>query len=715
MLLKRDIIKEFPRFTLTCYLTHSNVRRKLLPTTDNLKQAVESRISAIAHSLISCLEQSLITNNCSLSQHSQPSPIYRKSIMVRLKKKRSASKVLPVVEQPRREENSGKHPALLGPSPPPPILPPLDRSHAVLSQTTFLIVFSFTACWYITSSKNAVATQQLLHNYEILINGNHEHSPVGIVLALTALQLFIGLIMCMALLSLVSFMKRDLCSQKGSPNKTKEGIFGMIPRPEWSKSRSRLAGVGILHFLGCFCTNMGFAFGSASVVQVVKLLEPIETLLLTAIFNVVVLRTWHGITCIKTLSVLTIICGTTMLLLQKNIGQNVNYQSVMFSLLSGIFMASRNVTKKTFNKEKINEYNNKEKEWIQAAVNGMSSFCTITAVAVIPAVLFLVVVEFLGSTGMEGGITVWMLKTAGQPGKEAIIFHGLYNIASISVLSIISAQSHSLLNVGKRIFNVITASIIFHEPISSNGILGLCIAAIGGICYTCGPAYIERYHHNNTSNKSGGRGISFQYVSVTCIILLAVMHLSTGLDGFTNSIPTTIYYSQDIVSVTLPELPVPSPLPVKHVVWMFPFPPKGSHETILISTDETLICAYTNACKDYPSHSKINLRELTIGTYYHNYVRDHTYNKVRHMSEFPFHIQAITMMALLQRQSGKPDPISNTTYYIYIYRTYIYRTYIYIAKHISCCFSHTFFSFYLLFIYPSRFMCTDAWKLGNIL
>jgi hypothetical protein len=125
------------------------------------------------------------------------------------------------------------------------------------------------------------------------------------------------------------------------------------------------------------------------------------------------------------------------------------------------------------------------------------------------------------------------------------------------------------------------------------------------------------------------------------------------------------------VSVTSPEPSVPFPLPGKNVVWMFPFPPKGSHEKISISTDETLICAYNNACKDYPGHSKINLRELTIGTYFHNYIRDHTYYKVRHMSEFPFHIQAITMMALLQKQPGKPDSVSNTTYLIYIY-IYIY-------------------------------------------
>jgi len=82
---------------------------------------------------------------------------------------------------------------------------------------------------------------------------------------------------------------------------------------------------------------------------------------------------------------------------------------------------------------------------------------------------------------------MWMLNSVGSIGKEAIICHGLYNLSSISVLmSQISAQSHSILNVGKRICNIIYAAIVFQEPIGKKGIVGLFIAATGGVLYTRG-------------------------------------------------------------------------------------------------------------------------------------------------------------------------------------------------------------------------------------
>ena len=56
-------------------------------------------------------------------------------------------------------------------------------------------------------------------------------------------------------------------------------------------------------------------------------------------------------------------------------------------------------------------------------------------------------------------------------------------MASISVLSITSAQTHSLLNVGKRITNVIAAAIFFGIQLETSGYLGLVIAMFGGAVY----------------------------------------------------------------------------------------------------------------------------------------------------------------------------------------------------------------------------------------
>ena len=66
-------------------------------------------------------------------------------------------------------------------------------------------------------------------------------------------------------------------------------------------------------------------------------------------------------------------------------------------------------------------------------------------------------------------------------------FHGLYNLASMIVLGLISAPSHSLLNVGKRISNVLVASIVFKEKNEQKGIIGLVVASLGGIAYILDP------------------------------------------------------------------------------------------------------------------------------------------------------------------------------------------------------------------------------------
>ena len=103
----------------------------------------------------------------------------------------------------------------------------------------------------------------------------------------------------------------------------------------------------------------------------------------------------------------------------------------------------------------------------------------------------------------------------------------------------------------------------------------------------------------------------------------------------------------------------------KYVVWMFPFPPPpppppSSSEPKNVNADEVLICAYSFACnQDYEQFLTINIRDLTQNTYYENYIRDHAYHKVRHMIDFPYHIQAITMLSLLLLGNGTNGTNSN--------------------------------------------------------
>lgn len=330
-----------------------------------------------------------------------------------------------------------------------------------------VLIGTLTACWYSSSSKNAVATQRLME--EIV----GESSPSSSMLVLTALQLTTGLCISWPMYQCLLSSNMHTRQSRPFPFKTKTKII-----------------LGTLHFLGCLCTNMGFALGSASVVQVIKLMEPIETLILTALANVLILKVPHGMTFIKTISVFTIVLGTAMLLSQKResqFGHQVNFGSVFFALCSGFAMASRNVYMKTEASKTKNNYlcRHETDGWKQIAVKGLFNYISITSAAAVPGILFLILVELQGSPQIKDStITMRMFKS--PAGQEAIVFHGIYNIASISVLCLISTQSHSLLNVGKRIVNVLYAGIVFGESIGFNGFIGLCIAAMGGILYSSG-------------------------------------------------------------------------------------------------------------------------------------------------------------------------------------------------------------------------------------
>jgi len=507
-----------------------------------------------------------------------------------------------------------------------------------------LTVTAFTALWYYTSSKNAVATQHLV---EQIIRGgstggtatedtnlSYYIAPIQIMAALSAFQLLVGIAMaCMIHFTLLWWI-----SMHTNPNKDILKNPRHLTRVSLMDKGAAL--VGILHFSGVLCTNMGFAYGPASLVQIVKLLEPIETVVLT----VIVTKSLQSITVKKTVSMLVVIAGTVLLLIQKN-GSSVNHTSgtstpitsaVIFALWSGLSMSARNAVQKS----KTECTNQTSIGWDVAALNGINNFIRITGFAAVPALFFFCASVI--STGNLAALKLVLL--SGRSGFESIVFHGLYNIASISVLSLISAQSHSLLNVGKRVSNILVAAYVFHEKIGPLGIAGLVIAALGSF------AYSKSTHSAKNKGRSDG-GAQFNFSSFKNKIIIAVvitcaanaaktylglhsltiedeLHLSTELSLSTHKIPSTSNFA----------------------VWMFPFPPPRTD--ISISSDSILICAYSNACDAYKDHVKINLRSLTTDTFFQNYVRDHNYHKVRHMQDFPLHIHAIAMMALLQTKPG---------------------------------------------------------------
>lgn len=187
----------------------------------------------------------------------------------------------------------------------------------------------FSAIWYYTSSINAVATQHLVQN--ALSKIENVVSREELMIVLTTCQLLAAVVMALPIyFATQQFNKSELSTaskEEEKPNITKKKRFLII---------------GFFHSAGSLFTNIGFAYGSASVVQIIKLLEPIETLFLTVLYE----RSFHVVTPRKTTSTLVTILGTAMLLSQKNKSAAVNIFSVPFALLSGLMLSCRNVTVK---------------------------------------------------------------------------------------------------------------------------------------------------------------------------------------------------------------------------------------------------------------------------------------------------------------------------------------------------------------------------------
>ena len=207
------------------------------------------------------------------------------------------------------------------------------QSKGIISHS--LLIAIFTASWYVTSAKNAVAMQKLVQHIREMAttktqDGEGIVGPIQIVVLavmVTFLQFLAGVFLCAPVVlfsspwngtrnrTLPRYANTSTMEQSSSPSAPDATIE---TKPWWSYLL-----VGSLHFIGCLCTNHSFGYGSASLVQVVKLLEPIETLLLTILVNQLLLRRSHGVTLQKPLSVLVIVTGTSMVLAQKSMKPNV--------------------------------------------------------------------------------------------------------------------------------------------------------------------------------------------------------------------------------------------------------------------------------------------------------------------------------------------------------------------------------------------------------
>ena len=176
------------------------------------------------------------------------------------------------------------------------------------------VVITATLIWYYSSSRNSIASQKLLYCEDGRGTGGGPCSvpaAAAMGLLLTSLELAVG------------------------------SVFALLARGRVCLRPSVIE--GSLHFAGTLCTNCGFALGGASLVQVVKLLEPIETLILTAALSAISSGR-VSVSFPEIVSVLTVIGGASLLLVGRTgNGTAFPWASFAFALASGVCMTARNV------------------------------------------------------------------------------------------------------------------------------------------------------------------------------------------------------------------------------------------------------------------------------------------------------------------------------------------------------------------------------------
>ncbi|GAX14640.1 hypothetical protein FisN_6Lh424 [Fistulifera solaris] len=331
------------------------------------------------------------------------------------------------------------------------------------------------AAWYNTNGMNGISMQSFAGFMKELVQT--EDNPMtkslftitAITSVVTALQLFLGALVGYVLLLLHAVLSIPTQQAFRSPDSSAFVTF------QFRESLS-----SALHGIGSICTNLGFMYGSASLVQIIKLLEPFEILLLTRIF----LPEERKLLTMGVASSMILTVGAAISLIQfKNSQPHVH--AVTFALLSGFTLSMRNVLQRQqYNSSLLQPLNSSppstsvlEKSLMQFTKLSWQSAWLMLAFSIVlflllglhqsPAAAFKVF--YAAIQGINWGILTW---------------HPMYNSLSMITLGYCSALTHSLLNAGKRVFAIVMAITWFREDVTRGTMVGLTLVFGGGCWYT---------------------------------------------------------------------------------------------------------------------------------------------------------------------------------------------------------------------------------------
>lgn len=313
--------------------------------------------------------------------------------------------------------------------------------------------------WYYTNAINGIAIQALVPRFEV-----DKLLPATVIVSgLTALQLVVGACLgtsinfCMiSVFKQWESLERTSSSRSSADSIKKPDVFFFV--------------LIALHGLGSLFTNLGFFYGKATIVQVIKLLEPFETLLISQALSSDELNISWGI-----IASMSVVVFNSIFLLKSETKVPHPY-SITFALLSGVTLSLRNVLQRKDLKSKDTDAssNVSSTSKVQRSVN---QFTTLSLRSGIGMSMFTILTYMISLAVAQSPTLPFRDLTYG-----VMMWHPMYNVFSMVTLGQCTALTHSLLNAGKRVFAIIMAIIWFKEIVTTHIAMNL-FGVMGGGCW----------------------------------------------------------------------------------------------------------------------------------------------------------------------------------------------------------------------------------------
>lgn len=216
-------------------------------------------------------------------------------------------------------------------------------------------------------------------------------------------------------------------------------------------------------------------------VQIIKLVEPFETLLFTRLL----LPDESKLLTVGVASSMTLTVGAAISLIQSRKTQP-HFNAVAFAILSGLSLSTRNVLqRKQHSLMKATSSSSSTHEMRSAMETSLIQFTQLSWQSAFVLMVFsMVLFFFLALYHTTTAASTAFHTTIQGMNWGTLTWHPLYNAFSMITLGFCSALTHSLLNAGKRVFAIVMAIVWFREAFSKATVLGLALVFCGGCWYT---------------------------------------------------------------------------------------------------------------------------------------------------------------------------------------------------------------------------------------